>query len=84
MIWSLLRPDQSVVASRQFTASDTNRNSTEPIFLLAPGDYELLIDGTGATTSSYQVRLLDLDSAVTITPGTPVEATLNPASETDL
>src|SRR5947207_8324215 len=44
----------------------------------------LFRSGVGDATGAYQFRLLDLASATALTPGTPVNGTLDPATETDL
>src|SRR3546814_3558412 len=52
--------------------------------LLAPGDYELLIDGTGDAAGPYAFRLLDVRAAATLVDGhgETVTGALAPASET--
>ena len=49
-----------------------------------PGTYQLRVQGTGSATGSYSFRLSELTSATAITPGTPVSATLNPGTATNL
>jgi len=52
---------------------------------LPAGTYTLTVDGSGATTGIYSFRLLDLDSATLLAPGTPqTGGTLSPGNETDV
>jgi hypothetical protein len=51
-----------------------------PVLELAAGTYTLTIDGAGPVTSPYGLRLIDLATLPTLTPGTPVNGTLRPGS----
>ncbi len=77
--WSLSGP-LGGVTSRAFNTSDNSGG----ILDLVAGSYTLQVDGGGAATGSYQFRLLDLANAEQVTPGTPVSASLDPGTETDL
>src|SRR5207253_2107296 len=67
-----------------FDATDGFSVSTDPVPSLLSGDYTLTVDGVGDFTGGYQFRLHDLAQATPLSPGTPVNGTLDPASETDL
>ena len=82
-IWSLVGPAGTVIGGRPFTNTDSH-DIGNPILNPVAGNYTLIIDGSGDTVGSYSFRLLNLADAVTITPGTPVDSTLNPGPETDL
>jgi len=74
-----------VVSSRDFSNSDATGLSGNLLMDLAAGDYTLIIDGVNDMTGAYGFRLLDLSqSAVSLTPGAPVSATLSPGNETDI
>jgi len=82
--WTLSGPRGTVVSSRDFSNSDATGLSGNLLMDLAAGDYTLMIDGVNDMTGAYGFRLLDLSqSAVSLTPGMPVSATLSPGSETD-
>jgi hypothetical protein len=86
LLWSLIAPDATIVSNRAFTFSDSgNIGSSSPILnLVAPGTYQLVVQGSGSATGSYSFRLSDLASATTITPGTTVSATLSSGNATNL
>lgn len=67
--WTLTGPRGTEVNARSFQGDVT-------LGLLPAGNYQLLVDGVGATTGGYGFRLLDLATATTITLGTPVSGTL--------
>jgi len=81
--WSLVGPSGTAVSNRGFNNSDSV-DITDPQIRLAAGSYTLTIDGVGDEVTAYSFRLSDLAAATTITPGTPVVGTLNPANETDI
>ncbi|MCB2003664.1 MAG: LamG domain-containing protein, partial [Rhodoferax sp.] len=83
MRWSLEGPRGSVVSGRSFTASDSYERSGDVAFDLAAGEYTLTVDGVADTTGDYAFRLIDLAQAEELTIGTRVDATLEPANETD-
>ncbi|HET9131023.1 MAG TPA: hypothetical protein VFO86_08755, partial [Terriglobia bacterium] len=82
-IWSLIGPAGTVISGRAFTGSDSH-DIGNPVLNLIAGNYTLIVDGNGDTIGSYSFRLLNLADATSITPGTPVDSTLNPGQETDL
>ncbi|MFA7602290.1 MAG: LamG domain-containing protein, partial [Novosphingobium sp.] len=84
LTWRLTGPGWNQMATLR--ASDSYEQANRPPLLLAPGEYELLIDGTLANTGDYAFRLLDLRAAATLLPGTgqTVTGALEPASETDI
>jgi len=49
---------------------------------LPAGNYQLTVGADGATTGFYNFRLLNIDTATPLTPGTPVAVTLNPGNST--
>lgn len=67
--------------SQLFDAADYG--SYFPVMNLPAGDYSLKISRTEGTTGSYQFRLMNLDTATSITPGTVVNGTLIPTNESD-
>jgi hypothetical protein len=81
LLWSLVGPDATVVSNRSFTSSDSaNIGSTSPILnLVAPGTYQLVVQGSGSATGSYSFRLSDLASATTVTPGATISDASAPA-----
>ncbi|HEX4999488.1 MAG TPA: LEPR-XLL domain-containing protein, partial [Terriglobia bacterium] len=81
--WSLTGPAGTHVSGRGFNNSDSF-DFGSPILSLPAGSYTLTVDGSGDATGTYSFRLLDLADAVVITPGTPVNGTLRPATESDL
>ncbi|MEH1791306.1 putative Ig domain-containing protein, partial [Nostoc sp.] len=58
-------------------------NDISPFFLRESGNYRLVIDGSGETTGNYSFRLVDIDTAPTLTLDTSVSAILDPGTETD-
>ncbi|MEH1784617.1 MAG: putative Ig domain-containing protein [Nostoc sp.] len=54
-----------------------------PFFLRESGNYRLVIDGSGETTGAYSFRLVDIDTAPTLTLDASVSAILDPGTETD-
>ncbi len=83
MRWSLEGPRGAVVNTRSFTASDSYDKSGDVAFDLAAGDYTLSVDGVADTTGAYAFRLIDIAQAEELQIGTRVDATLDPANETD-
>jgi len=83
--WTLSGPQGAVVSNRAFSGTDSGSKAGNLLMNLAAGDYTLIIDGVDDMTGAYGFRLLDLSQiAVSLTPGTPVSATLAPGSETDV
>jgi hypothetical protein len=82
--WNLVGPGGATfVGNRSFQGSDSF-DFTPPIINLPAGDYTLTIDGAGDAAGAYSFRLLNYSAATPLTPGTPVNSTLNPATETDI
>lgn len=82
--WSLIGPAGTAVSNRIFQNSDSF-DFGNPVLNLPAGNYQLNVAGTsGAATGAYSFRLQDFAAATPLTPGTPVNSTLNPATETDL
>jgi RHS repeat-associated protein len=81
--WSLSGPQGTVVDSRNFASSDAINGFGQSLRLV-PGAYTLNVDGIGDATGAYSFRLVDMASAVPITPGTPFSGDLTPSNETDL
>ena len=77
--WTLVGPDGTAANQRSFTDQFTSLTELR----LVAGDYQLAVAASSGVTSAYQFRLLDLASAATIVPGTPVTGALNPANMTD-
>src|SRR5262249_18070632 len=59
-------------------------SGTFRVLTLVAGAYTFALARPGDATGPYQSRLSDLAQATSLTPGTPVSGTLNPANETDL
>jgi hypothetical protein len=83
--WTLSGPRGVVTGEREIRFSDGwEIGSANPLLALAPGDYVVTVDGSGAATGTYAFRLLDFAEAAPFTPGTPVSGQLNPGAESDL
>lgn len=80
--WFLSGPAGLVVNARPLTGSDSY-DISYPFLKLIAGQYTLTVDGNGDATGDYAFRLLDVASAVAMTPGTVVSGTLSPQRETD-
>ncbi|MFT3856666.1 MAG: LEPR-XLL domain-containing protein [Aquabacterium sp.] len=81
--WRLDGPQGNVVASRAFNATDASARSGDVALDLKAGDYTLSVDGSGAFTGDYRLRILDLSKAPLLTPGLQVAGTLDNAKATD-
>ena len=80
--WALSGPRGTVTSDRNFQSTDSVDGTS--IYELVAGTYTMVIDGLSDTTGSYAFRVLDLANATTITPGTSISNTLNPATATQL
>jgi len=81
--WSLRGPPGTVVSNRFFTESDGQGiASGNPVLSLPAGTYVLTVI-SGLATDAYSFRLLNLATATALTPGSPVQDTLNPANSTN-
>src|SRR3546814_4386663 len=80
--WRLSGPGYDYEAA--LNRADGYDQASRTPMLLAPGDYELLIDGTGDAAGPYAFRLLDVRAAATLVDGhgETVTGALAPASET--
>ena len=78
--WTLEGPAGLAINQRGLVSSD-GINGTSLLDLPA-GNYLLRIRGNAS--NPYQFRLLNLATATSVTPGTPVSGTLSPAHETKL
>ncbi len=78
--WSLLGPPGVVVNRQSFSGSDYYA-SPLPVWSLPAGSYQLSVTGD---TGSFGFRLLDLATAVPLTPGVPVVGTNAPANAATL
>src|SRR2546430_2323438 len=78
MNWSLQGPSGVIVNQRAINSSDW-ANNFGPLDLPA-GNYQLRVQASA--NGLYAFRLVDLATAISIAPGTPVSDTLNPASAT--
>ena len=62
-----------------------NSNSDRaPVTLIESGTYQLIVDGSGATTGNYSFQLLDTGIATDLTLNTPTNGTLSPGNSTTL
>ncbi|OZA70316.1 MAG: hypothetical protein B7X78_02875, partial [Sphingomonadales bacterium 39-62-4] len=82
LVWSLTGPEGTQVANRRFDQSDSRDFGANPALRLEPGDYELMVDGTGDATGYFNFRLLDLAAAQPLPLGTEVSGSLSPSSST--
>ena len=82
--WSLSGAGGVIVNNRPFTGTDGRSIPGNPVISLPAGAYTLTISGVGQTSGAYSFRFSDLSTAPTLTPGTPVNDTLTPASATNL
>lgn len=57
-----------------------NDSSGSDLHPVAPGDYRLIVEGTGAATGDYRFRLMDLAAAERIAGGQHVAGVLDPGS----
>jgi hypothetical protein len=80
--WSLDGPAGNVVNNRTFNGSDAQNNNGTPVLALPPGNYTLTVLANSDSTGAFQFRLSDLSTATTLTPGTVVNGSLNPANST--
>jgi uncharacterized protein (DUF697 family) len=76
--WTLRGPAGVIVNNRDFLSSD-GPDFTNPLLVVAAGDYQLTITGAAG---GYQFRLLDFASATVLTMGTPVTNTLTTGRST--
>ena len=84
--WSLVGPRGVEIDGRSLYYSESYEygGASPVVDLPLAGTYQLRIHADGATTGAYAFRLLDLADATALTPGTQIDATLNPSNETDL
>lgn len=84
--WSLLGPRGTEIADRSTYYSESYEfgNGNPVIDVPLAGRYQLRVWASGNTTGNYSFRVLNLADGTTLTPGTPVSASLNPANETDV
>ncbi|MGB3802622.1 MAG: LamG-like jellyroll fold domain-containing protein, partial [Sphingopyxis granuli] len=84
LTWRLKGPGIDYSASLR--DADGAFQGTRPPLMLAAGEYELLIDGTGAAVGPYAFRLLDLAATATLlaADGATIAGALAPSSETDV
>ena len=82
--WSLSGPSGAAVNNSSFASSDGIFGPNNPALALPAGNCTLTVSATGQTTGAYAFRLSNLSAATSLTPGTPVSGTLNPANSTNL
>jgi hypothetical protein len=83
MTWTLTGPSGTLVNHRPFNSSDSF-DFGAPLMSVGPGTYTLMVDANDDVIGNYGFRLLDAAAAIAITPGTPVNGSLSPATESDL
>jgi hypothetical protein len=83
MRWSLEGPRGTVVSERGFNASDSYERSGDVALDLGAGDYTLSVDGVADKIGAYSFRLIDIAQAQELTPGTTVDAQLDPGNKTN-
>ena len=80
--WQLDGPRGPAFTSfRSFVSSDSE-NRDNAVLNLVAGDYTLTINGFNDAIGNYDFQLLDLASASTFTPGTPIIDSVTPANST--
>ncbi|ROZ64162.1 CARDB domain-containing protein [Ramlibacter sp. WS9] len=82
--WSLTGPNGTIVDARDFISSDSAGLSGSPAIELTAGDYTITVDADLDAIGSYGFRLLDLQDAFEISPGTAVTGQISPANETEI
>jgi len=84
--WSLVGPRGTEVADRSTYYSESYEfGSGNPVVdVPLAGRYQIRIHGAANTTGNYSFRVLKLADGTTVTPGTPVSSSLDPANETDV
>jgi large repetitive protein len=82
LLWSLSGPRGLVVEDRRFDQTDSQNG----LFALdlPPGDYSFVVRASNDNTGSFAFRLLDLDGAQLLSPGSVVGGSLSPARATEL
>jgi RHS repeat-associated protein len=80
--WTLTGPPGTVVSNRNFSSSDAQNLSGDPVLSLPAGPYTLTVSGFGQTTGAYSFDLQALSQAQALTLGTAVSGTLNLANST--
>jgi hypothetical protein len=81
--WDLRGPRGVEVTNQRFTSSDSF-NTNDPVQEFIAGDYQLDIYAPSGTPGEYSFRVVDLESANSITPGTAFSGELGPGNETEL
>lgn len=79
--WSLRGPSGQLVSQAGFNSLSGTAASYAPREL-GPGDYQLDVSGSGDSTGSYALRLLDLERATTISLDTAVSGSFDAAAQT--
>lgn len=77
--WSLFGPD-GVVFSQNMQKTGYGYGTADHRGILAAGDYVLTISTFSSSAETYSFRVLDMQSATTITPDTPVTTTASPVN----
>jgi len=83
MNWLLDGPRGNVVSPRPFSQAAVADLGGNIACDLPAGDYMPTVDGVGDTTGAYGFRLIDINRAQDLTPGTAVTGERSPANETD-
>ena len=78
--WRLDGP-AGLVSGRSFSATDSLA-AASPVGELAPGSYELSVDGQDDALGAYELRVIDTASATAIVPGSPVSGVLDDGKQT--
>lgn len=83
--WSLRDDISTFVSGRQFNTSDfTAVNDADVILPLPPGDYTLTVYGNGDKVGDYAFQFYNLEAAIPVGFGVPVEVDLDPGVESQL
>ena len=81
--WQLIGPTDTG-GQRSFTQSDSAENGGNPVLLLQPGSYQLVLSANGTNTGSYAFRLAALAEATPLTLGQTQALTLTPGNRTQI
>ena len=82
--WQILGPTQTG-GVRYFNGTDSYEGGgANPVMVLQPGSYQMIVSASTTNTGSYAFRLASLSSAQAVVSGQPQTVTLNPGTSTAL
>ena len=83
LVWTLEGPAGQLVVRRPMVGSDSF-DRAQPWLELEPGEYRVVVEGTGDAVGEFQFRWLSLGSATEVQLNTAFEGQLETPNETDL